>query len=234
MAACTSAVDYYAQPKPAYHAVARAYAPLLLSAQFARIAWQDADPFAAAIWTSYAGESALENVKIQAQLISAGSEAGSHRTFAEWEWSVRVMPNASQEHALIQVDLASAVDDVFFLDLALVDHDGTRLARNRYPFSRGQTLAPFLNLPAPDLETSIEQDGNRWLVIVTNAGPCAAPGVWLEADRHGAGWAYFDDNFIHLLPAEQRAITVRWEGITPQERTLTLQALNGGTRVIHG
>ncbi|HSJ56467.1 MAG TPA: glycoside hydrolase family 2 TIM barrel-domain containing protein, partial [Anaerolineae bacterium] len=34
MAACTSAVDYYARPKPAYYAVAAAYAPLHVSARF--------------------------------------------------------------------------------------------------------------------------------------------------------------------------------------------------------
>ena len=36
MAACTSAVDYYGQPKPSYYAVAHAYEPVHVSARIAR------------------------------------------------------------------------------------------------------------------------------------------------------------------------------------------------------
>lgn len=48
------------------------------------------------------------------------------------------------------------------------------------------------------------------------------------------GYAYFDDSFIHLLPGEQRTITVLWDGIAPEERIIGLQALNTEERIFHG
>ncbi|MDT8307436.1 MAG: glycoside hydrolase family 2 TIM barrel-domain containing protein [Anaerolineae bacterium] len=50
MAACTSAVDYFGQPKPVYHAVARAYAPVSVTARFGRIAWGGDERFEATAW----------------------------------------------------------------------------------------------------------------------------------------------------------------------------------------
>jgi beta-mannosidase len=71
MAACTSAVDYFAQPKPAYYAVARAYTPLHLSARFERLAWQGQELFAAEIWISNSHSEPLQAASLQASLVGA-------------------------------------------------------------------------------------------------------------------------------------------------------------------
>src|SRR5581483_6987816 len=54
MAACTSAVDYYGNPKPLYYAVARAYAPVSVTAKFPTIAWAGQNHFAAELWAANA------------------------------------------------------------------------------------------------------------------------------------------------------------------------------------
>ena len=235
MAACTSAVDYYARPKPAYHAVARAYAPLLLSASFGRICYPSelqgaASRFEAGIWTSHSGEQDLCDLTLRANLVDAGGSVIAHQ-----QWPVAVAGNASQQQGSLDVSL-DGVDQLFFLDLALGDASGALLARNRYPFSRGATLAPLLELPAPTLEAYTEVSGDTWAVTIANRGPCAALGVWLDVARpvRAPGYAYFEDNFMHLLPGEERTLTVCWDGIAPAERALGVQALNGEEVIIHG
>ncbi len=229
MAACTSAVDYYARPKPAYHAVARAYAPLLVSACFARLAWSGSEPFCARLWSAYSGAAPLAGLALRARLIDAAGQS-----LAQMEQPVGIAPDASQEHGLLTADLQASAHDVFFLDLALVG-DGAVVARNCYPFVRGDTLAPLLALPEADLQMSVEAHGDRWRLIVTNASAYAAPGVWMDVARsvRRGGYAYFDDNFMHLLPGEQRELCVAWEQIAPGERALEVTALSGGERMIY-
>ena len=75
---------------------------------------------------------------------------------------------------------------------------------------------------------------------MSNSGAGAAPGVWLDVARElrAPGYAYFDDNFFHLLPGEKRTITVVWDGIaqraTGEPRALGVQALTGEERIIYG
>src|SRR5690606_20712013 len=125
MAACTSAVDYYAIPKPVYYAVARAYAPLLVSARFARITWDGATPFCAAVWSNSSSGTQQEGLTLRTRLIDA---AGNE--MARTEQAVSLAPNAAQELAHITAARASTAHDVFFLDLALLDEGGNVRARN--------------------------------------------------------------------------------------------------------
>ena len=231
MAACTSVVDYYARPKPAYHAVTRAYASLLVSARYERIAWAGAEKFQATVWTSYSGEQDLPGLTLCARLVTATGDV-----CAQISQPATVPGNASQAQAVLEASLEALRSEVFFLDLILQGEDGTVLARNRYPFSRGETLSPLLDLPAPDLEVCTERSGDRWQVTIANNGACAAPGVWLDVAREvrAPGYAYFEDNFMHLLPGERRAIAVVWDGIAQGERALGVQALTGEERIIHG
>ena len=70
MAACTSAVDYYAQPKPLYYAVARAYEPLHVSAKFKSLSWKDEPVFELELWASNAYGDTFDASTLEIKLIS--------------------------------------------------------------------------------------------------------------------------------------------------------------------
>ncbi|MFW6097135.1 MAG: glycoside hydrolase family 2 protein, partial [Chloroflexota bacterium] len=85
-------------------------------------------------------------------------------------------------------------------------------------------------------ENGFLKGGDAWRLRITNKGERAALGVWLTVARavREPGYAYFDDNFIHLLPGEERTITVIWDGIPPEERAIGIGALNAEERIFHG
>ena len=71
MAASTSAVDYFAQPKPAYYGVAAAYEKVHVSARFERLAWAGYDHFSAEVWVSNAGLDRISGANLTAQVVDA-------------------------------------------------------------------------------------------------------------------------------------------------------------------
>ncbi len=68
MAACTSAVDYYGQAKPVYYAVARAYAPVHVSASFETMAWHNRALFEVQVWAN-SSSSSLDGAILDARLV---------------------------------------------------------------------------------------------------------------------------------------------------------------------
>jgi hypothetical protein len=50
----------------------------------------------------------------------------------------------------------------------------------------------------------------------------------LEDDRdlNAPGYAYFSDNHISLLPAEQRPIELEWDGVPETDRRLAVHGWN--------
>jgi beta-mannosidase len=143
---CTSAVDWWGNPKPAYFGVARAYrgAP---SAQFATCAWGGLGEVRAVV------SAAARLVDLDGRVVAEVSEPGE-----------------------ISAPLDAFAHDVFLLDLVT----------NRYVFTRAETLAPLLDLPATTLTLA---DG-----VLTNGGDLAAIGVVTEGD------------VLDLLPGESTPI----------------------------
>ncbi|HVU12098.1 MAG TPA: glycoside hydrolase family 2 TIM barrel-domain containing protein, partial [Phototrophicaceae bacterium] len=218
MAACTSAVDYYGQAKPAYYAVARAYAPISVTAKFATLAWGKREAFAAELWAVQDSLSALE-ASISARLISM-----SGQVYQEWTRTASIPANRAASIASIQHPLA-AVDDVFFLDLEWSSGDQP-LAVNRYLFTRGENLMPLLHVLATTVR--VERDAQGETLTITNTGDQAALCVWLEDAREiGApGFAEFSDNHFCLLPGETRLIVVSWQNVSPQDRRIDVHGWN--------
>ena len=223
MAACTSAVDYYARPKPAYYAVARAYVPLLLSARFPTQAWGECEKFDAEAWVSNSYEQSYSNVILRMQL--TGTDG---MIYAERTETVSFGVNCSAMLVAFQEPLDRISKEAFFLDMQLLNSDGTSLARNRYVFSRTETLASLLTYPPTTLSISSNVGEREQTLIVTNTGGTAAMFVWLEdaRDLKAAGYAYFDDNYFCLFPAESRIVTVTWTDVAPEEQRLEVSGWN--------
>ncbi len=223
MAACTSAVDYYARPKPSFYAVGRAYAPLLISARFHALAWEASERFEAEAWVSNSHERSFPDVSLQVRLIGSGN-----RIYGERSEIVSIGPNRAAKLAVLQEPLENIPEEVFFLDLQLHKADGSILARNRYVFSRAATLAPLLASPATTFSVSSSVGEEQDIVTLTNTGETAAMFLWLEDDRevNASGYAYFDDNYFCLLPGESQAVTVTWKDVSAEERRLEVSGWN--------
>lgn len=223
MAACTSAVDYYARPKPSYYAVARAYGPLLLSAKFHALVWEGCEDFEAEAWISNSHERRYHNAALRMRLF--GSDG---KMYAEHAETVFFSANCATKLAAMREPLASIPGEIFFLDLQLLSPDGDALAHNRYAFSRAANLAPLLACPPTNLSVSSTGVESEQIVILTNGAESTAMFVWLEdaRDLNTSGYAYFDDNYFCLFPGESRTITVTWKDDPTGEQCLEISGWN--------
>jgi beta-mannosidase len=228
--ACTSAVDYYAQPKPVYYAVARAYEPLHLSARFDTLAWAGKDTFTAKVWANNSASTGIEGAVLTMRVLDAHGEACTTQTA-----QVTVGPNAAVRLAELSTPLPTVPDAMpngfFLLDLALAAADGAPLAANRYVFSAADDLSPLLAAPATELEATLEAGRETWTMTLSNTGGETALWVWLEDDRplDCRGYVYFDDNYFCLLPGESRTIQAEWSGVPAAERRLRAGGWNTNT-----
>jgi beta-mannosidase len=213
MAACTSAVDYFAEPKPAYYSVARAYQPLAISARFTTLAWGGESDFEAEVWVANPG------TEITADRSSQVVEMDG-RILLDRGARITCAGNRAAAVDAVRLPLERIKSDLFFLDTALWDAEGELLVSARYLFSKTENLAPMVNdLPRAALASRVEKAGKNWKVFLENPSDQAALWVWLEmekADLRAPGYAYFSDNYFCLYPGEQRIISARWSSDTAE------------------
>jgi beta-mannosidase len=223
MAACTSAVDYYAFPKPAYYAVAKAFEPVHLSAKFPTIAWDGKTHFEAEVWASNSKQRCFCGVSLKMRLVGA-----SGKCYLEQSCEVSLGADASSLLGVLNLALVDVKEDVFFLDLHLELPDSFQPAENRYVFTKSHNLAALFRVPQTRLEVEKEECIDRWTIKVTNTGSQTALFVWLEEGRPSSekGWAYFDRNYFCLFPGETHQIKVDWENVPAMEREISLCGWN--------
>jgi len=199
MSACTSAVDYYGHPKPAYYAVRTAYEPFHLSARYSALVHSGRDLFNAGIYCSNSG-SRLEG-DLTVSLRDGTGKQISHQTM-----HCECPENATQYLLDFQADLKSIQTGFFFMDMALHSASGDPVTSSRVLFCIGSNLAPLFYQPPTTLR--VEQEGKH--LLVTNTGSQTALGVWLESmwDLKKKAWVYFDQDYFHLLPGETQAVHV--------------------------
>ena len=178
MAACTSAVDYYGEPKPVYYGVREAYQPVHVTASYARLAWGGQDQFRADLWvTSDQRKQGLEgDLEWKLQEINGGVLAQGCTPFhMNTEQSARI--------TAVSCGLVRIKSQLFFLTLRLTDVKGNPIGYNRYLFAAGTNLAEIFDLPKADVDIQIQQDNKTKLLTVHNPGGQTAFYVWLESKR---------------------------------------------------
>ncbi|MBX3062722.1 MAG: hypothetical protein KF726_07090 [Anaerolineae bacterium] len=228
MAACTSAVDYYSQPKPLYYAVARAYASLQISAQFATQSWLNRDQFEAELWVSNTASTIYESATIEARLYNLSGEV-----IASQLTSLVIGANRSAKIITFQASL-QGVDQLFLLDLKLWTdaHQSESIARNQYLFTCTADLSPLLALTKTTLLISRQAD----VLTIRNIGKHIAILVWIEDKREleSAGCVYFSDNYFSLVPGETRRVRAQWVEVATTERQLSIRAWNSNEIIVTG
>jgi len=223
MAACTSAVDYYAQPKPAYYAVKEAYAPVHVSAKFASQSLFEKNQFEAEVWVSSSLNENLRNVDLQVDLMGVSGDL-----FHSEMTTLPVHGNASNWMRRLSIPLDRIATEIFFLDLSLVSCEGRQLSHNRYIFTKAPDLYELLHQPETSISTTAHKDGYCWEIEVANTGGTTAMFAWLEDGRDNVspGYAYFDSNYFCLFPGEQRLVNVEWDAVPNNKRKLQVTGWN--------
>jgi beta-mannosidase len=222
MAACTSAVDYFAQPKPVYYAVAKAYQPLTITARFEKITWNERETFTSDIWVSNSNLDEMPNAVLEERIVGK-----SGNVFFERIQSVQFCGNQSSQIAKVQTQL-SDVQNVFFLDLVLKDSTGELMAENRYMFICDTRLTPMLHVDPTRISAQLELSNNEWKLRLENIGHHTGMYIWLEdaRERSTPGFVYFDHNYFCLFPGESRCVQVDWMDIPAGERRLEIKGWN--------
>ena len=220
---CTSAIDYRGQPKPAYYAVRRAYAPLLVCARFDGPLLGGVEELSAELWLVAAPEVAPHaSCELLVQLGDA--DGAIH---ADARLSAAVVPGAARSIGKVTWAISGVPDEaVLLLELSLADREGgPRLAGNRYLLCGGRDLSALRRLPSTSLAASVERGASTWHLNITNRGDHLALGIDLEEDG-APGRMLIEDSGFSLMPGEARSIDVEWREVPVAERRIRISAWN--------
>jgi beta-mannosidase len=203
---CTACVDHRGDPKPAFHAVARAFEPVRISARTTTSVWSGEAGPAAEIWLwSEHGEPA--GSRVQARLRAAdGTILGAT------EWHVEdevVLPRAV---GTLRVPLADVPPDAAVVwELTWFRDDATVLDHDVVLASTGTDFSPLLDLAPADLDVWI---AGGTVEIRHHGGPMVLGLQLVDARPFDApGWVVADGDPRPLLPGETRSLAVHTRNV---------------------
>lgn len=239
---CTATVDWFGEPKPAFHAVARAFAAERVTLRVDRAAWPAGTAPAAAAWVwSGPGVPAGSRVALRLRDVTGA-------VLAETAATVPAAVTAAREAVALRVpagDLPGPPGPgVVLWEADWVAPDGRLVDRERQVAALGPDLAPLLDLPAAtvaadvttDLGTDLGADGgDTWTVRLRHTGGPAVVGLALHDGRPAgaAGWPEHVLDPAPLLPGETRTTHVTWHD-DDGPRSLVVDAWNlAATRLRH-
>jgi beta-mannosidase len=222
-----AAVDYFGVPKPAYFAVAEAYASILPGVAFESQALDGAAELTVTPWLVNDSEHPI-GAPMQITLSDSTGRCLDRR-----EVSLEAPVNAVATGEPLRLQVAGDAANLLVLDAELARH------RTRRLLSRTATLEPLRRLAVATLDASVTADGDRWTIHLSNPSGVVAPDVRLQDGRRvgwpeRAGAAYIDANGLTLLPGEEHTIRVDWRGVPPDDRALRLSGWNVEERVLTG
>jgi beta-mannosidase len=209
---CTAVVDHAGEPKPAFHAVARAFAAERVTARLDRLAF-DGGPVGVEAWL-WSTPGRAPGGTVTARLLDAHGVV-----LAEERWPQADAVGAPRAAGRLVVETTPAAA-VVLVELSWTDVDGTPIDRECLPVSTGADLTPLLDLEPAKIWFHVEHRGES--VEVAHTGGPAVIGLQLSDDRspESTGWAIVDGDPRPLLPGERRRYTVEWRHDTGPRRLL--------------
>ncbi|TDC54153.1 hypothetical protein E1212_03175 [Jiangella ureilytica] len=214
---CTAVVDHAGEPKPAFHAVSRAFAPERVTGRLDRLAF-DGGPVGVEAWL-WSSPGRAAGGTVTARLLDAHGVV-----LAEERWpqaDAVATPRAAGRLTVAAAPKAAVV----LAELTWTDADGTLIDREVVPLSTAADLTPMLGLEPATIRFHVEHPGDsgpRWTVEVAHTAGPAVVGLQLSDDRppESTGWAVVDNDPRPLLPGERRRFTVEWRHDTGPRRLL--------------
>ena len=104
----------------------------------------------------------------------------------------------------------------YFVSLSLKDRSGRELSQSLYtvPDING-SYSRLLALPKPQLQKDVKINSNTATVRLRNTGSTPALSIRLKliaADGNEILPVIYSDNYFHLLPSQEKTVSVRWSG----------------------
>ncbi|WP_210481465.1 hypothetical protein [Naasia sp. SYSU D00948] len=192
---CTSAVDFSGEPKPAFWAVARAFAADRVTVRTEAAAWAGGSPAAEAwVWSERGRPEG--RVALRARTLDGG-------IVAEESWTV--------ERVRDPVPVGSLAlpprDGLFLWEAEWEGSGGEVLDRELVLATGGADLSALLDLPRAEVEVSADEEG---VTLQHHAGPAVVGLVLADAREPGVpGFVVAEGDPRPLLPGERRRMRVR-------------------------
>ncbi|MFL6054794.1 MAG: glycoside hydrolase family 2 TIM barrel-domain containing protein, partial [Actinoallomurus sp.] len=221
---CTAAVDYFGEPKAAYHYVRRAYHPLhacaALPAQ--RVT---GDEFTATVWAW--SDDVADPASVTARVMALDG-----RVVVQERWEAELAERRPRPLGEIRCSAAELDGRPFLLDLSV--RMGPRSRTNRYLLTAGADFREIPALPQASVTTRLDVRGATWTLRLRHEDGPVVPFLRVLDARPAAesGWVRWDDNAIDLLPGEERVVHGHWDGVAPECRRLLLDGWNVPARTI--
>ncbi|MGC1213730.1 MAG: glycoside hydrolase family 2 TIM barrel-domain containing protein [Micromonospora sp.] len=212
---CTSCVDHRGDPKPAFHAVTRAFAPRRVTVRVPTAVWAGEDRLTAQAWV-WAEQGVAPGSRVHARLRAAGG-----RILAERRWRLDGPVEHPCPAGTMTVDARLAPSDaVVVWELVWESAEGAPLDREVVLACTGPDFTPLLDLAPATLDvTARAADGAAVVEVAHRSGPLVV-GLQIVDDRpaDAPGWVIGDGDPRPLLPGEAREFLVRGERAPPPMR----------------
>ncbi|WP_187365283.1 glycosyl hydrolase 2 galactose-binding domain-containing protein [Cellulosimicrobium cellulans] len=220
---CTAVVDHLGDPKPAFHAVARAFAPDRATLRTATTAWGGRAHATAEVWLwSDAGVRA--GSRVVARLRTADGDVLAERRWAVQDAVREPLAVGELRHTAAALPRAA----VLLWDVVWTAADGEPLDHEVVVGTSAADLSPLLDLAPATVDVAVRADGPdaATVEVAHRAGPAVVGLALLDARPAGApGWAVLDGDPRPLLPGTTRTLRARWRPGT-RDRRLVLEAWN--------
>lgn len=210
---CTAVVDHLGEPKPAYHAVARAFADDRVTLRTDRSAWPDRAPESQVWLWSVGGVGPGSRVTLR--LLDA---RGGVRDC--WEWcDLPAVDDPAHHGTATSAPLPAAAGEVLFWEATWTEADGSPIDRAVELLTLGDDWSALLDLEPAVLDVMVHDT----VVEVRHRGGPAAVGLRLVDTRppDAVGPARCSGDPRPLLPGETRRFDVH-----PSAAAFRLDALN--------
>jgi beta-mannosidase len=206
---CTSCVDHRGDAKPAFHAVARAFAPRRVTARVPTSVWAGEELLTAQSWVwAELGVAAGSRVVVRLRRAD-GTVVAEER----W-WVDGPVREPRPVGELTVAATAVPTGTVLAWELLWEAADGAPLDREVVLACTGADFAPLLDLDAATVDVGTRRaDGATVVEVAHRAGPMVV-GLQVVDDRpyDAPGWVVCDGDPRPLLPGERRAFAVRGGG----------------------
>jgi beta-mannosidase len=227
---CTAVVDHLGDAKPAFHAVARAFARDRVSLRTATTAWAGR-PAAEAEVVLWSEDGTPAGSRVVARLRTADGDL-----LAERRWDVPDPVRAPRAVGVLRRPVAALpAGAVLLWDVVWTGPDGATRDHEVAVATSGADLGPLLDLAPAAVDVTLRPDGPDAAVVtvVHRSGPAVVGLVLLDARPADApGWAVLDGDPRPLLPGGTRRLRACWRHDGPGPRPLTLEAWNLAPRVL--
>lgn len=202
---CTSSLDYYANPKPAYYGVKNSYAKVLVSASFESASLHDKEEFECRVFasTSLLEEEVKEFGGIS--LCCEVAETDGRLCYSDTQ-QINLPENSTAQLAEIRLAKGEINTVLFLVRLKLVNEKGAVVAENEYLFTKEKDFGMVFDFSNLKLKVTQKEEA----VTVTNVGKDAALFINVSSDEPlpHKDFLYFDENYFCLLPKESRKVII--------------------------